>query len=93
MTQQYTCTVGMAVPAADATEDAHSPVIYISLTDQGGAFNDRVFFAADATKDEMLAVALTAISLNNRPVYAEVDPPNPGGVPYTQTYRLYLTTI
>ena len=82
------CTVGWVGPAADGSETSE-PVIYINLTDTGGAFNQFWFFAADNAKTEMLAVALMARALG-LPVQAAIDSPNPGGSPYTQIYRLYL---
>jgi hypothetical protein len=85
----FTCTVGWVGPASDST-DGTNPVIYIILDDNAGSFANQWFFAADNAKTEMLAVALMARSLN-RPVAADLDVPNPGGVPYTQINRLYLT--
>jgi hypothetical protein len=84
-----TCTVGWVGPAADGSETP-DPVIYINLTDTAGGFKEFWFFAADNAKTEMLAVALMARALG-RPVQAAVDVPNPGGTPYTQIYRLYVT--
>jgi hypothetical protein len=88
MAQWYTCRVNRAGPAADGT-DTPTPVIYINLTDQGGAFTGQWFFAEVNSKNEMLAVALAAIGLG-KTVNAFVDPPKPGGSPYTQCSRLYV---
>jgi hypothetical protein len=64
-------------------------VIYINLTDQGGAFAGQWFFAAANSRNEMLAVALAAIGLE-KTVNASLDPPKPGNSPYTQCYRMYV---
>jgi hypothetical protein len=84
----YTCQVSEAGPAADGTETT-SPVIYISLTDQGGTFSGQWFYAAENAKDEILAVALSAISTGFL-VEAAAVAPNSGGTPYTEVSRLYL---
>jgi hypothetical protein len=86
----FTCTVNAAGPASDATETA-VPVIYINLTDQGGSFTDNWFFAADNSKQQMLAVALNAISLGAT-VQMGGDPPNASNNPFTQIDRLYLNS-
>jgi hypothetical protein len=83
------CTVDRVGPAADGGETAQ-PVIYLMLTAVDNTFNGQWFYAAEAAKTEMLAVALTAQSLNRR-VNAAIDPPNPKGSPYTACYRLYTT--
>jgi hypothetical protein len=84
------CIVNAAGPAADGTETP-APVIYINLTDQAGSFPASWFFAADNSKSQMLAVALTAISLQAT-VQATIDLPNAGNNPFTEIYRLYLNT-
>jgi hypothetical protein len=48
-----------------------------------------VFYAAANARQEMLAVALSAISLGLG-VNANLDAPNSGGTPYTQIHRFYL---
>jgi hypothetical protein len=84
----YNCTVNNAGPAADAAEapSPPGPVVYINLTDEGGVFANRWFYAADNTKSEMLAVALTAISLQATVQVATADPPDE----FTQIYRFYI---
>lgn len=82
------CTVNEAGPAADGGEYA-PPVVYINLTDPGGAFSGQWFYAAENARNEMLAVALSAIGLGKK-VTADADPPVAGGTPYTQIYRLYI---
>lgn len=88
MAQWYTCSVNLVGPAADAPETPN-PVVYINLTDVGGAFANYWFWAANVAKREMLATALAAISTSFR-VSASLDPPNPNNSPYTQCYRLYI---
>ena len=88
MSAWFNCTVNMVGPAADATEYP-PPVVYVMLTDALGSFNSQWFYAASNSKNEMLAVALSAISLGKK-VSAAVDPPVAGGSPYTQCYRLYI---
>jgi hypothetical protein len=85
----FACTVNEVGPAADGPETAQ-PVIYINLTDVSGSFTGQWFFAAENARTEMLAVALSAISLGKQ-VMTALDEPNAGGSPYTQCYRMYLT--
>jgi hypothetical protein len=84
----YNCTVNNAGPAADGAEapSPPGPVVYINLTDEGGAFVGRWFYAADNSRSEMLAVALTAISLQATVSVATADPPDE----FTQIYRFYI---
>lgn len=91
MAEFVTCRVNQVGPAADGTETP-VPVLYINLTQMPqatGTFNGQWFFCHPAAKDQMLAVALSAISLGKQ-VVASLDPPNAGGSPYTQVYRLYI---
>jgi hypothetical protein len=86
---QRPCTVGGVGPASDANETS-PPVIYVQLTDAANAWPaNQWFYAADVAKREILAVALTARSLN-LPVTVSVEAPNPSGSPYTPIYRMYL---
>jgi hypothetical protein len=85
----YGCTVNEVGPASDGTETAQ-PVIYVNLTDVSGSFTGQWFFAAENSRTEMLAVALSAISLGKQ-VTAALDAPNAGGSPYTQCYRMYVS--
>jgi len=82
------CKVNNAGPAADGTETV-APTVYINLTDNAGSFGGQWFFAANNSKSQMLAVALTAISLQTT-VGCVLDPPNPNNQPFTQIHRLYL---
>ena len=92
MTTWSVCNVNQAGAAGNGTETA-VPVVYIMLTDAatgGPQFTDQWFYADNNGKDELLAVALSAISAGKQ-VTATYDPPsNPGGEPYPQLYRLYL---
>jgi hypothetical protein len=85
------CLVNAAGPASDGLEAPNPPdlVTYINLTDQGGSFANKWFYAADNSKSEMLAVALTAISVQAS-VQVTLDPPNAANDPFTKVYRLYL---
>ena len=55
---EYTCTVN------EAGTDAYSGIVYITLTDDGLAFEDRVFRVRPGYENEHLAIALTAIASN-----------------------------
>jgi hypothetical protein len=86
----HLCSVNLTGPAAGSSETP-DPVIFINLTDSGGAFTRYWFFAASVAKREMLATALAAISTGYR-VSAFVDSPNANNTPYTQCHRLYVNT-
>lgn len=91
MAEFVRCRVNQVGPAGNGTETP-VPVIYINLTQmpkEKGTFDAQWFFCTAAAKDQMLAVALSAISLGML-VEANLDPPNPGGSPYTEVYRLYI---
>jgi hypothetical protein len=88
MSTFYNCKVNAAGPADDGTETP-APVIYINLTDQSGSFAGYWFYARENSKSQMLAVALTAISLQAT-VQVAADPPNTPNNIYTQIYRLYV---
>jgi hypothetical protein len=85
--QEYICTVNQAGPAT-GTGQTPDPVVQFSLTDTNNAFSNAWFFAAGASKNQMLAVALAAISTQSQ-VNAWVDPPQ-AGVGITQCYALYI---
>jgi hypothetical protein len=85
----YNCQVTEAGPAGDGTETT-PPVIYVALTDQAGTFSGQWFYAAENAKDQILAVALSAISTGFS-VNVVAVAPNPSGTPYTEISRLYLT--
>jgi hypothetical protein len=88
MSGWYTCKVNRAGPASDGTETS-TPVIYINLTDEQGSFSGQWFYAADNSRPQMLAIALTAINMQ-APVRVALDPPNGAGKPYTEIQRLYV---
>jgi hypothetical protein len=81
----FSCTVNEIGPAADGTETAN-PVIYMNLTDTGGSFVNQWFYAAEASKTQMLSVGLAAMSAN-RQVEVAIDNPH---VPYSSVARMYL---
>jgi hypothetical protein len=68
------CNVDSAAASVQASDTPDNPV-YLTLTDLGGAFQQGLFYAADAMKREMLAVALAAISTGKN-VYVDADPPD-----------------
>lgn len=84
----YTCMVQEVGPASDGGETA-APVIYINLTDVAGGFEGYWFFAAENSRNEMLAVALSAMS-TGRQVTVAADEPVPNNTTYTQIYRFYI---
>ena len=55
---EYTCTVN------EAGTDAYSGIVYITLTDDGLAFEGRVFRVRPGYENEHLAIALSAIASN-----------------------------
>jgi hypothetical protein len=82
-----TCTVTVAGASVGSPNLTPIPNIFIGLTDTAGSFSNQQFFAANAGKNEMLAVALAAIS-NRLNVSAQVDSPVAGKL--TECYSLYL---
>jgi hypothetical protein len=93
----YTCTVSYAGPATDlqpetAETGITAPVIWIGLSDVAG-FSIGSFFAAQNAKDQMLSVALAAIT-SGKQVLAEVDPPSDTPIinliQDRQIYQLFL---
>lgn len=84
----FTCRVHNVGPASDGTETP-DPAIYINLTDTAGSFSGQWFFAANNSKSQMLAVALSAISLQAT-VGVAANSPNPSNSPFTEITRLYL---
>jgi hypothetical protein len=83
----YRCSVNEAGPAVDGIETT-SPVVYINLTDTNGSFANTWFYAADGAQDQMLDVAIAAITRNNT-VDLFAATPNAGGSPYTKIDRIY----
>src|SRR6476646_7468640 len=83
----YRCTVNEVGPAVDGTETA-SPVVYINLTDLKGSFANTWFYAAAGAQNQMLDVAIAAIS-NDNAVDVVATAPNAGGSPYTKIDRIH----
>jgi hypothetical protein len=61
--------------------------VLINLTDAAGSFSDTWFFATASAKNQMLAVALAAISTQSQ-VSAFVE--TPAGGTATECYNLYI---
>lgn len=76
MPNTYTCTVDSAGASTQAADTPANPV-YLVLTDVRGSFQKGLFFASDAVKYPILAVALTAVA-TSRPVFVVADPPDDG---------------
>lgn len=83
----YACTVNQVGPASDAS-DTPAPVIYINLTDTGGAFADTWFYAADGIQQQLLDVGIAAIT-GGKDVEVGANGPLPGNKPYTEVTRIY----
>jgi hypothetical protein len=84
----FTCKVNNVGPASDGTETP-DPTIYINLTDTAGSFSGQWFFAANNSKSQMMAVALSAITLQAT-VQVAAPAPNAANNPFTEISRLYL---
>jgi hypothetical protein len=87
----YRCKVNEVGPASDGTETS-APVVYVNLTDTGGAFTSTWFYAASGIQDQVLAVAIAAInsSLN---VEMGATAPVAGNSPFTDIQNLYLLAV
>lgn len=82
----YTCNVKQAGPLSN-DGSRPNPAVFINLQDDGGNWEGGLwFYAADNCKDQMLAVALRAISTGRKVSVSLEDPPNQ----YTIILRLYL---
>jgi hypothetical protein len=84
----YTCTVNNVGPATDGTETP-TPVVYVNLSDGGGAFTNQWFYVANGGQNQILAVALAAVN-GQKNVEVAATAPNAGGSPYTSITRMYL---
>jgi hypothetical protein len=84
----YTCIVISAGPTI-RWSDTPAPEVIIQLSDTNNSFTGNWFFAAQDAKNQMLAVALAAISTQMQ-VSAWVDPPNTNNTPWTQCYELRI---
>lgn len=89
------CYVNWAGPVTAATFPTGSapptpdPVVQLILTALGGSFSQTGFFAAEAAKNQILAVALAAVSTQS-PVVAWVDDPALSTGGYLQCYGLQV---
>ncbi len=76
MAKEFTCVVNRVGPSNVQNQvrlpRLTLPVVVLTLTDLGGAFNHGVYYADDNCKDEILAVALAAISTQSQ-VLAYLD--------------------
>ena len=91
-----TCTVTEAGPSVTGNSTlflkvntGQPPIIVIGLTDTAGSFSRQQFSVPGNCQNEMLAVALAAISTGKQ-VVAQVDTPAAGTL--AQCYSLYLQT-
>jgi hypothetical protein len=84
----YRCNVNEAGPVSDAS-DTPGLVVYINLTDKGGAFTNTWFYAADGIQNQVLDVAVAAIN-GHRDVEVAATAPHSGNDPFTDINRLYL---
>jgi hypothetical protein len=84
----FTCIVNQAGPTT-LHSDTPAPEVVLNLSDVNKNFSDTWFFAAGSAKNQMLAVALAAISTQSN-VSAWVDPPNSNNTPWTQCYELRI---
>ena len=66
--REFTCVVNAAGPSDQQNPFLQHalPIIYLTLTDLGGSFKHDQFYAVDSCKNEMLAVALAAISTQSQ---------------------------
>jgi hypothetical protein len=90
MSVSYTCTVLAAGPntgdSAGVTPAPPFPMMLFWLSEINRAFVSTRFYAADIAKNQMLAVALAAIS-NQCYVQIEADAVPPGG--QSGVYKIY----
>jgi hypothetical protein len=84
---RYVCTVNQVGPASDGTETP-APVVYVNLTDTGGAFENFWFYAANGIQRQVLEVGTSAIA-EGKYVAVGAFEPNPGNSPYTEVRRIF----
>lgn len=84
---RYVCTVNQVGPASDGSETP-APVVYINLTDTGGAFENSWFYAANGIQQQLLEVGISAIA-QGKDVAVGASEPNPGNSPYTEVSRIF----
>jgi hypothetical protein len=83
----YRCKVNEVGPAGDGTETP-APVVYINVTDTGGAFANTWFYAANGIKQQLLDVGIAAI-INCQYVEVAATAPAAGNNPFTEVSRAY----
>jgi hypothetical protein len=81
MAVEFICTVNQAGPSIDAGQ------VQFSLTDTNNTFSNTWFYAASQFQNQMLAVALAAISTQSQ-INAWVDAPQAGVT--TECHALYI---
>lgn len=84
---RYVCTVNQVGPASDGSETP-APVVYIDLTDTGGAFENFWFYAANGIQQQLLDVGISAISYGKDVAVGALEP-HPGNNPYTEVSRIF----
>lgn len=94
MSVSYLCTVVAAGPnsndSAGVSPAPPFPMALFWLSEINGAFTSVRFYAADNAKNQMLAVALAAIS-NQCYVQIDADAVPTGGHPYAyQIYNMHI---
>jgi hypothetical protein len=85
----FLCNVAQASVSVGVPQTT-DPAIQILLTDANGLFSNTPFFAADAGKNQMLAVALSAVSLQAQVNAYVDDPTQPVNPPGAQVYSIAI---
>ena len=65
-----------------------APVVYINLTDTGGAFENSWFYAANGIQQQLLDVGISAIAYGKDVAVGALEP-YPGNNPYTEVSRIF----
>jgi hypothetical protein len=86
-TQCYVNWAGPVIGAAINYTPTPDPVVLITLSAISGKFQNQGFFAPPAARNQMLAVALAAISTQS-PVEVLVDEPPAAAGQYLQCYQI-----
>jgi hypothetical protein len=85
--QEFFCQVNQTGAAMNNSGETPNPMVLVRLTDVGGTFSNTWFYAPQAAKNQILAVALAAITTQSQ-VNVYVDPPQSGVT--TQCYNMYI---
>jgi hypothetical protein len=88
-TVSYTCTVNNVGSAVDGSETSGTQA-YVSLTDTAGSFSAKFFYLPALAQNQMLAVALAAITTGKKVWVGAAAAPNSANNPYTEITRLIL---